>query len=267
MRARAQKAAFTLLEVMVAVAILGLALSVILSAQGGLAASNRRAENMGNAANLGRCKMTEIEEKMLKLGYPELDAIDQDQPCCNDDSGKFRCDTRVEKIILPIPPQNTYGEGGASLALGSATAAPGVASGAPGGILNNPLGGAGLNLGLDGGIGAGGLGGLGAQLGQATGGQGAAGLINMVLGFLYPQLKLMFEAAIRKVTVTVRWSEGIVPRDFELVQYITNPARAGFVAGVPTIGDGGVAVPGASTAPGGATTRAPVSTPILRTGP
>lgn len=251
---------------MVAVAILGLALSVILSAQGGLAASNRRAENMGNAANLGRCKMTEIEEKMLRLGYPELDAVDQDQPCCNDDSGKFRCDTRVEKIVLPIPPQNTYGEGGASLALGSATAAPGVASGAPGGILNNPLGGAGLNLALDGGIGAGGLQGLGSQLGQATGGQGAAGLINMVLGFLYPQLKLMFEAAIRRVTITVRWNEGIVPRTFELVQYITNPARAGFVAGVPTIGDGGVGIPGVSTGAGAKTNTSPIASP-LKVGP
>ena len=266
MRARRQKAAFSLLEVMVAVAILGLALSVILSAQGGLAASNRRAENMGNAANLGRCKMTEIEEKMLRLGYPELDAIDQDQPCCDDDTGKFRCDTRVERIIMPIPPQNTFGDGGTSLALGSATAAPGVASGAPGGILNNPLGGAGLNLGLDGGIGAGGLQGLGSQLGQATGGQGAAGLINMVLGFLYPQLKLMFEAAIRKVTVTVRWTEGIIPRNFELVQYITNPARAGFLAGVPTIGDGGVMMPGASTVPGGAATTSPATNSLVKPG-
>lgn len=242
-RHRLQKAAFSLLEVMVAVAILGLALSVILSAQGGLAASNRRAENMGQAANYGRCKVTEIEEKMLKLGYPELDAIDQDQPCCNDDSGKFRCDTRVEKVILPIPPQNSFGDGGTALALGSATAAPGVASGAPGGLVQNPLGGAGLSF-------DGGLGGLGSQLGQITGGQGAAGLINMIMGFLYPQLKLMFEAAIRKVTVTVHWSEGIVPRDFELVEYITNPARAGFVAGVPGLGgDGGVPITSGSSSP------------------
>ena len=61
---------------MVAVAILGLLLSVILSAQGGLAASNRSAANMGMAADLGRCKMTEIEEKLLRDGYPEIDAID-----------------------------------------------------------------------------------------------------------------------------------------------------------------------------------------------
>ena len=54
---------FSLLEIMVAMAILGLALSVILSAQGGLAASNRSAANLGTAESLARCKMAEVEEK------------------------------------------------------------------------------------------------------------------------------------------------------------------------------------------------------------
>ena len=257
---RAKNKGFSLLEVMVAVAILGLALSVILSAQGGLAASNRRAANMGNAVNYGRCKITETEEKLLKLGYPLLDAIDPDQPCCGDESGKFRCDTRVEKIILPIPPQNTM-EGGASLALGSATAAAGVASNAPGGLIQNPLGtGAGLNF--DGGTG---LQGLGNQLNAATGGQGAAGLIGMVMSFLYPQLKLLFEASIRRVTVTVRWTEGVVPRDLEFVEYITNPALAGFVPGLAGNGDGGVSPTGASSS--GTTTTASPATTAVKTGP
>ena len=66
---------FSLLEVMVAIAILGISLTVILSAQGGLAASNRSAEAMGVASNLARCKMTEVEEKLLKFGYQELEKI------------------------------------------------------------------------------------------------------------------------------------------------------------------------------------------------
>jgi general secretion pathway protein I len=249
--------AFSLLEVMVAVAILGLALSVLLSAQGGLAASNRRAANMGNAVNYGRCKITETEEKLLKLGYPLLDSIDQDQPCCDDDSGKFRCDTRVEKILLPIPPSN---DASAALALGSATAAAGVASNAPGGLLNNPLGTGGA-LNFDGGTG---LQGLGNQLTQVTGGQGAAGLIGMVMAFLYPQLKLLFEAAIRRVTVTVRWTEGVVPRDLELVEYITNPALAGFVPGLAGNGDGGVSPAGASSSSTSTSSPAATANSILK---
>src|SRR6516165_1506920 len=94
--------AFSLLEVMVAIAILGLVLTVILSAQGGLAASNRSAANMGQAAFLGRCKMSEIEEKMLKMGYPELDALDTGVPCCEDEKSEiFSCDTRIEKVVMP----------------------------------------------------------------------------------------------------------------------------------------------------------------------
>ncbi|MDB5217327.1 MAG: hypothetical protein JWO86_5254, partial [Myxococcaceae bacterium] len=93
---------FSLLEVMVAIAILGLVLTVILSAQGGLAASNRSAANMGQAVALGRCKMSELEEKMLKLGYPELDALDPGVPCCEDEKNDvFSCDTRIEKIEMP----------------------------------------------------------------------------------------------------------------------------------------------------------------------
>ncbi|MEO8799753.1 MAG: hypothetical protein ABI551_17800, partial [Polyangiaceae bacterium] len=132
------------------------------------------------------------------------------------------------------------------------------ASNAPGGILNNPLGtGGGLNF-------DGGIGGLGSQLTQATGGQGAAGLINMVIGFLYPQLKLMFEASIRRLTVTVRWAEGIVPRDFELVEYITNPLLAGLTTGMPGT-DGGLPSTSGTSAAGTATSRTNLSTsPVSR---
>jgi general secretion pathway protein I len=256
---RALARAFSLLEVMVAVAILGLALSVILSAQGGLAASNRRAANMGNAVNYGRCKITEVEEKMLKLGYPLLDAIDPDVPCCGDESGRFRCDTRVEKIILPIPPSN---DASAALSLGSATAAAGVASNAPGGLLQNPLG-TGAGLSFDGGTG---LQGLGAQLTQATGGQGAAGLIGMVMAFLYPQMKLLFEASIRRLTVTVRWTEGVVPRDLEFVEYIVNPALAGFVPGIGGA-DGGASPAGTSSSSTGTASPATTTASPLKTGP
>ena len=104
---------FSLLEVMVAVSILGLALTVILSAQGGLAASNKMAANMGLSTGLARCKMTELEEKLLKLGYPEIDQIDMQVPCCEGtETPNFICDTRVEKVMLPNPPDNSLGDGG-----------------------------------------------------------------------------------------------------------------------------------------------------------
>ena len=52
---------FTLLEVMVALAILGLALSAILSAQAGLYNANVQARNVSVGGTAARCKMHEVE--------------------------------------------------------------------------------------------------------------------------------------------------------------------------------------------------------------
>jgi general secretion pathway protein I len=243
---------FTLLEVMVAIAILGLTLTVILSAQGGLAASNKTAANMGVATSLGRCKMTEIEEKLLKLGYPEIDDLQTDISCCDDkDHGPFTCDTRVEKVVLPNPPDNTLDGGAGLLALtspsASASAGPGGLPGPLGGLAAQALGPAG-GAGLD--FDGGGLQNLGQQLTQQMGGGmagaagGASGLLSMVMGIVYPSLKPMMETSIRRLTVTVKWREGPNKKELGLVQYVTNPMRAGFVAGAAPSGSAGPASSG-----------------------
>lgn len=77
---------------------------------------------------------------------------------------------------------------------------------------------------------------LGQSLQTATGGAGVSGLLSMVFSIVYPSLKPMLEAAIRRVTVTVRWDEGKNARDFTLTQYITNPSRAGLLAAVADAG-------------------------------
>lgn len=232
---------------MVAIAILGLVLTVILSAQGGLAASNRSAANMGQAVALSRCKMTELEERLLKLGYPLLDAIDQGMPCCEDEKiDVFTCDTRVEKVVMPnFQSGNSLGDGGALVGPGASAAAGGTA-GIPGFV--NPAGsGGGLNLDIDAG-----LGGIGSTLTtqMGAGGAGAQGLLSMVMGILYPSIKPMFEASIRRVTVTVKWKEGPNERELALVQYLTNPQSGGF-AGSSLLPDGGQMEFGG---PGGAAT-------------
>ena len=47
------------------------------------------------------------------------------------------------------------------------------------------------------------------QLGSA----GTSGMEGMVMGFVYPSLKPMLEASIRRVTVKVMWREGQRERD------------------------------------------------------
>ena len=63
-----QTRGFTLLEVMVATAILGLGLTAILSAQAGAFATAAHARNLSVATTLARCKMGEIEEHLYRDG-------------------------------------------------------------------------------------------------------------------------------------------------------------------------------------------------------
>ncbi len=221
MRARG----FSLLEVMVAVAILGLTLTVILSAQGNISAKNQQATNMAFAGSLARCKMTEVEEKLLKMGYPEIDQIDTAVSCCEDaDREGFTCDTRVEKVELPKL-ENTSGDGG------SLFGAPSSSSSPLSGIVNNPAGTARLDLSPEAGVG--GIQQLAGQMG------GMEGMMSTVMGIVYPSLKPMMEASVRRVGVTVHWKEGPNVRELPIIQYVTNPQRGGLIGGFP-MGDGGM---------------------------
>jgi general secretion pathway protein I len=236
---------------MVATAILGLTLTVILSAEGGLAASNMSTANVGMAISLARCKMTEAEDKILRYGFPVVDDIQTDQACCNDEEVVgFKCDMRTELILMPNPPTTSL-DGGGGLSL-SSSASPAAALS---GVLPADLPGALAGLGTDGGLGAlnldGGLQNVGSMVTQQMGGSGAGtqGLLSMVMGFVYPFIKPMMEASIRRVTVTVRWHEGAKPKEFSILQYITNPNNGGFAP-----------ASSASAAASGATTSAATST-------
>jgi general secretion pathway protein I len=211
---------------MVAVAILGLSLTVILSAQAGLYSGGGYAQHTSVAIGLARCRMTEIEERLLKLGYPEADTND-DGACCEDDSRPdMRCSWKVERIELPqakapdLAPASSSG----GMNLGSS----GFGSSGPGGA-PAPAGGplaAIAQLATNPGAltGDGGVASLASALKDGTGGIG--GIEAMAMTFVYPQLKPLLEASIRKVTVKIAWREGSQDRDITVVQYVTRPMRA-----------------------------------------
>jgi general secretion pathway protein I len=232
------KKGFSLLEVMIALAIFGLMIVGVLAAQAGVAATNRKAANVGQAIELARCKMSETEEKLLINGYPEIDDINTDVLCCEGtEKSTFACDTRVEKVVMPEPPSTSaFGaDGGAGLnPLGTSSAGP---NGAPS---DQPFN---ATLDLDAG-----LGGIAQQLGPQAGGQGAAGMLNMVMGFVYPTMKPLLEASIRRVTITVHWKEGPNLQEFTIIQYVTSPQRGGFGLG---FGEGGAPPPISTTTTGG----------------
>ncbi len=247
--------AFSLLEIMVAIAILGLTLTVILSAQGSLAASDKIAAREGMAVTLARCKMTAVEEDLLKRGYPVLDEINGDEPCCEGiDDPTFTCDTAVERVEMPE--LSGGGGGDADAGIGGALAAavkgvqPGTKSGEGGGAQLPPA------LAKEGAIasavGDGGLAEIAATMGrqteEASQGGGASGLVAQVLAIVYPSLRPILSNSVRRVTVSVNWKEGPNEREFKLVQFVTNPNIAAQALGGAA--GGGPMAPFAPVAPG-----------------
>jgi len=211
------KRGFTLLEVMVAIAILGIGLTMILTAQTGLFSSADRAAKLSFAVGLARCKMNEVEVELLRDGFPLTDQ-NEEGPCCEDDESAFRCTWDVTSVMLP-----DVGSSGGSGSDAGAGAGP------------DPIGalmGARESLGsgqtedavsaLSSLIPEGSSAGAGPSL-------GAGALAPLAMGFIWPDLKTMLEASIRKVTVTVRWREGSSERELAVSQYLTNPQQGGFL--------------------------------------
>jgi general secretion pathway protein I len=221
---------FTLLEVLVAIAILGLGLTVILGSQVGLFTNAARGQHLTIATNLARCKMGELEVDLLKLGY-QLTDVKDDGPCCRDEGNEgYRCAWKIERVTLPPLPLS--GAGGTSSAAGDAGLDLGPIKLLAG--LNQP---GGKSLGdkaspTD----------LAKTLGNAP---SPMGLAPMMMSMVYPTLKPMLEASIRKVSVTVSYKEGKFERELLVTQYVTNPQQGQLDPTVAGTGGGsGVGLPG-----------------------
>jgi general secretion pathway protein I len=236
--ARRGAGAFTLLEVMVAVAILGLGLVTLLTAQTGLFASSKRAATLSEAIGLARCKMSEIEEHLLREGY-QLTTEDEEGPCCEDDESALRCKWSIATVMLPEFSMSSAdagaGEGedesASSMTLdGLGEAKDSLAQGDTASSVGK------MQEMMSGGMGSGGP------------SMGAGALAPLAMGMIYPQLKAMLEASIRKVTVRVVWMEGSTERDFSVTQYITNPQAGGFLAEDESAAGGASGAGGAGTA-------------------
>jgi general secretion pathway protein I len=232
---------FTLLEVLVAVAILGLGLTMILSSQVGLFSGASRGQHFTLATNLARCKMSEVQVELLKKGYPLTDQHDEGSCCGEDGEPGYTCEWKIERVELPEASEMSPDAG-----TGSATAEPNASPFDALGKLSS-LG----NPALAGSAGPPSLESLSASAGQAMAG---GGLATMAMGMVYPMLKPMLEASIRKITLKVKWKEGVKERDLAVTQYVTDPQQGSLVdplTGLPV--DGGLmggAIPGMPGTPG-----------------
>ena len=187
---------FTLLEVMIAVAILGLSLTAIFSSEVGAANVAARARRQNVAATLARCKMGEIEEIVAIEGLPAIEKKDTDSCCEHAPVEGYECEWIVERIILPeLGTQQSDDDDDND------------SQPSPQEQLTETVD----EINSQG----------GAPTEQVIAGQ-AGNLTSMALELGYPILKPFFEEQVRRATVSVRWQEGPRERGFDVVQYLVS---------------------------------------------
>jgi general secretion pathway protein I len=188
---------FTLLEVMIAIAILGLALTAIFSSEVGASNVAQRARRQNIATSLARCKMGEIEELVSIEGLPLVEKEDTDNCCEHAPVEGYECSWLIERVILPEmgtdeeegeDDENSTDAQGTRERLSESYDAIVDEDGAP----------------------------------EAAVAGEAGNLAMMALQLGYPILKPFFEEQVRRATVTVTWKEGDSKRGFDVVQFLVS---------------------------------------------
>lgn len=234
--------AFTLLEVVVALAILGVSLVAVLDINASAVYSHVYAKKLTVATLLARSKMTDLEQKL----YDEPLSVDDDE-----DAGDFSEEGWPgfkwrAKVIVPktngLSPEQLFGA-----------------------LFNLPLGGGGeggaggLLSGLFGGGGKDGAGAAASALGLPPGTQpqGAAGGLMGALGPMagmaqqqFTQMVDQLQKSVREVHLTVTWKEGKLTESIDLVTHIVSlgpgsdrNGGAAAASGSPNASNGGLVRP------------------------
>ncbi|MFA4875656.1 MAG: type II secretion system protein [bacterium] len=100
----ASKIGFTLLEVMVAVAILAISFTVLLTFSGNTMIKSGRAEKMLTATMLARQKMTEIEIDLAKaIKKNEFPEEKSDEGKFDDPFDEYSWKMEIKRVELPAP--------------------------------------------------------------------------------------------------------------------------------------------------------------------
>lgn len=201
---RQRQRGFTLLEVMIALAILAGGTVVLLQAAADNIRTANRAHKMGVATDLARAKMYDLEEELLQDGFSEMEKT-EDGDFSDEGWPEYKWEVAIEKIELPglaAAQQAATGDG----TDGSESESAGI-GGLPG------------------------MGGMGGTDPQSAMG---AGLISSQ----YEMISSVLELAIRKITLKVTWQVRGVEESMTVVMYVTNPSAVKTaIQGGPPPGD------------------------------
>lgn len=180
MSARTKTQGFTLLEVMVAMAILSIGLVAIFSSEVGAMNIGLRARRTDMATLLARCKMAEIEEHVANQGLPAVDLSDAGECCEGVDNLIYRCEWSVKRVVLPdVGDALGAGDDETVDTFGAASLADFV-----------------------------------------PGGTGLDGMSSLAVELTFPILKPLIEEQVRRADVRISWPEGDSVRSFDVVQFL-----------------------------------------------
>ena len=222
---------FTLLEVMIGLALLGLGLTVLIKSAAGNIFNAQQAHMMGIATDLARGKMYDIEEKLLKDGFTDSDQSQPD-PKPFDDEGwpTIFYSYKVEPVDMPSWDDLQALAKGHAIAMGSGSAGSGSAGSGSSGyefgsgsgdmlsnFQNSALGGMVGMMGMFGGKGG------GPDLASAQGG--------VFIQMYYQLFQQILKVSIRKVTLTVTWKVLGHDRDMKVVAFFTDAVAMDKVLG------------------------------------
>jgi general secretion pathway protein I len=245
---------FTLLEVMMALAILGLGLTVLIKSAAGSIFNAQQAHMMGVVTDLARAKMYDIEEKLLKDGFSDTEQHEEDKAFEDEGWPSVKYSYKVEEVELPGWDQLQALAQGHASKTGSGSAGSGSEKGSDegGGFENSALGGM---LSQFGGFGGGGGGKGSGDIGSAVGASFIQGQ--------YTMFQQILKVSIRKVSLTVTWQVMGSERDMKVVAFFTDAAAMDKVISgmgsqeIPDAGSGS----GSSSGSGGKPTPKPGSSP------
>jgi general secretion pathway protein I len=213
---------FTLLEVMIGLALLGLALTVLIKSAAGSIFNAEQAHMMGIVTDLGRAQMYEIEEQLMKDGFTDTDQSQLDAKTFADQGWpNVKYSYKVEAVEMPsFDELQSMAQGhaakGSGAGSGSATgsnsqfgSAWGSGAGSNGDPLNSfqnsALGGM-LNM----------MGAFGGKK-DVLGAQGGA-----LIQTQYTMFQQILKVSVRKVTLTLTYQVLGSDRDLKLVAFFTD---------------------------------------------
>jgi general secretion pathway protein I len=198
---------FTLLEVMVALALLGLGMVVLIKSAAGNIFSTEEAHMMGIVTDLARAKMYDIEEILLKDGFTDTDQSQESEKCFEDEGWPNICYSyKVEETKLPsIDQMQATAQKKAEDAAKTGSAGSAAGSDSGGGFENSGIG---SLMGMMGG---------GKQ--DITAAQGGS-----LLQSQWSMFQEILKVSIRKVTLTVKYKVLNRDRDMKVVAFFTDAA-------------------------------------------